>query len=166
MLKLIFFSKLSDFYSFDIIHFSTSHLKGTIKFTKFWSIKKNIILLLQFAYIWTVSNVKVNTEIKNDCKETMLRIYFLTYEDTFYCRARETVDLSSALSQVCVFSVLKGPYKYYSWLHMGLFLIQLKQSWVYWWKAGDFFLSAYKFGIFWGEKPHAYEKNKVFLKSY
>lgn len=58
-----------------------------------------------------VNNVtyKVNTEMKNGCKEIILRIYFLTYEDTLYCRASEAVDLSSALQQECVFSVLKGP---------------------------------------------------------
>lgn len=54
-----------------------------------------------------VSNVtyKVNTEIKNGCKETMFRIYFLTYEDTFYCRAREAIDLSPAfITRMCFLS--------------------------------------------------------------
>lgn len=50
-------------------------------------------------YIDRVINItyKVNTEMKNGCKETILRIYFLTYDDILYCRASEAVDLSSAL---------------------------------------------------------------------
>lgn len=52
--------------------------------------------MLPINYIFTIY-YKVNTKMKNGCKETILRIYFLTYEDTLYCRASEAVDLISAL---------------------------------------------------------------------
>lgn len=73
----------------------------------------------------TYFTCKVNTGIKNGCKETILRIYFSSRRTPCIAGLVKLSTLVQLYSKN-VFSQSNKDPKYYSCVHTGLFSIQLK----------------------------------------